>query len=413
MSDYQSGNKKNPDNGWVIWAVIALLFVSGAWWLALPLLFAKLFAPDIKKKASSVPPLRQTAQTAARSAAAGAQAEPRARSAARQALHTPEAKSSTAMILAIAGGILAFLGLFGAIGPLSSLLGGEGGAYYINQLLQYLAVAVAGGGLLAGGLSMKRTMRRYPKYLAIIGSKDAMSLDTVARKLGYSRRRTEKDLQAMIDKGLFGDTAYLNRELGYFFRSGEADAELTALRAAAMKKAAQAGSPTPTGDPYADILTNIRSANDRIADPVLSEKIDRLEDITSRIFRAVQDDPKKRGKIDTFMNYYLPTTQKLLDSYAEFEAAGVNGENVGEGKARIESTMDAIIAGFERQLDELYKSDALDVDSDISVMETMLKRDSASAQRDFGLSPSDRGKAAQGQSAPRDVDLGGSAAQEK
>ena len=74
-----------------------------------------------------------------------------------------------------------------------------------------------------------------------------------------------------------------------------------------------------------------------------------------------------------------------MDSYAEFEAAGVEGENLRQAKSRIESTMDAIVRGFEHQLDELYKADALDVDSDIRVMETMLHRDTASVDQDFGL----------------------------
>ena len=117
-----------------------------------------------------------------------------------------------------------------------------------------------------------------------------------------------------------------------------------------------------TEEGYSGILRNIRRANDAIADEVLSAKIDRLEDITARIFRAVEEDPDKRGRIDTFLNYYLPTTQKLLNSYAEFEAAGVEGENLRQAKSRIESTMDLIIKGFEHQLDELYKADALDVD---------------------------------------------------
>ena len=74
-----------------------------------------------------------------------------------------------------------------------------------------------------------------------------------------------------------------------------------------------------------------------------------------------------------------------MDSYAEFEAAGVEGENLRQAKARIESTMDLIIKGFEHQLDKLYKADAMDVDSDIRVMETMLERDTASVEKDFGL----------------------------
>ena len=118
---------------------------------------------------------------------------------------------------------------------------------------------------------------------------------------------------------------------------------------------------------------------------MLSAKIDRIEEITARIFQVVEADPKKRTRIDTFLNYYLPTTQKLLDSYAQFEQAGVEGENLRQAKQRIETTMDTIVKGFEHQLDELYKPDALDVDSDIRVLETMLRWDTASTAEDFHL----------------------------
>ena len=84
-------------------------------------------------------------------------------------------------------------------------------------------------------------------------------------------------------------------------------------------------------------------------------------------------------------HYYMPTTQKLLDSYAEFEEADIQGANVDAAKAKIEKTMDDIVRGFERQLDELYRSDAMDIDSDIRVMETMLRRDHGTVADDFGL----------------------------
>lgn len=63
----------------------------------------------------------------------------------------------------------------------------------------------------------------------------------------------------------------------------------------------------------------------------------------------------------------------------------MSGENLNQAKARIEETMDNIIAGFEHQLDDLYRDAAMDIDSDIRVMETMLKRDTSSVADDFGL----------------------------
>lgn len=156
---------------------------------------------------------------------------------------------------------------------------------------------------------------------------------------------------------------------------------------------AQEEAPSSTGDPKIDALIQekdralqeMRRLNDAIEDEIISRRIDQLEDTTGKIIDQVVAHPEKLSQIRTFMNYYLPTTQKLLDSYAEFEAAGVEGENLRQAKARIESTMDLIIKGFEHQLDELYKADAMDVDSDIRVMETMLERDTASVEKDFGL----------------------------
>ena len=134
-----------------------------------------------------------------------------------------------------------------------------------------------------------------------------------------------------------------------------------------------------------DLLRQIREVNEDIENPELSRKIYRIEEITQRILEFQKEHPDKAGELRKFLNYYLPTTQKLLNSYAEFEEAGVSGENLNQAKAKIQSTMDSIVAGFERQLDELYRADAMDIDSDIRVMETMLRRDSATVADDFGL----------------------------
>ena len=112
----------------------------------------------------------------------------------------------------------------------------------------------------------------------------------------------------------------------------------------------------------------------------------KIVDVNIRRLRMkIEDDPGKKDAAGTFLNYYLPTTLKLLENYADFEEAGVSGENLSQAKSRIAATMDNIVAGFEHQLDELYRTDAMDVDSDIRVMETMLRRDTASAADDFGL----------------------------
>lgn len=401
--------KRQKDEGWISWGLIVLLFIFGLSPLALVLLFLKLFGVGSgeKKQQAAPPPLQETAGQRTSERVGRQPSQPnRAQKTVHQVMKAPSQKKSTARTLMIVGAILAAVGMIACAEPVEMMLWlKEITSYYMEDLLAALAMVVGGGAMLGCGLGMNRSLKRYAQYLAVMGDRPAMSVEELARVTGFSQRRVTKDLQAMISKGYFGGKAYLNRELGYFFRSSQADEDWQRRQEEAEEAAAP---PKEAEEGYSGILRNIRRANDRIADPVLSAKIDRLEEVTSKIFQAVEADPRKRGSIDTFLNYYLPTTQKLLDSYAEFEATGVEGANLGQAKERIERTMDSIVAGFEHQLDELYKMDAMNVDSDIRVMETMLRRDTATVEKDFGL-----GTAPAAPASPKvqDVDLGGMAAQ--
>lgn len=390
-------NKKKTSGGgdWG-WPLIILSFCFGLWPIGLVLIFSKLFADDEKKPAQKAPPLQGAAGQAGSADAAAPRRQTKASKAVKKVTKSPQTKKSTAFWLKIAGLALLFFGLNGMVDAVDSLLwamqSGPAGLWWLEDLLGGLALTAGGGAMLFKGFSMGRQLKRFSRYLLVLGDREAMPIDELARTLGYSERRVEKDLEKMIDKGYFGGKAYLNVELGYLFRSsGAGEAFRQKFEEAAAREAAETAAPQAAQAPkeaeegYSGILRNIRRANDQIADPALSAKIDRLEEITAKIFKAVEEDPRKKDRIGTFLNYYLPTTQKLLDSYASFEAAGVEGENLRQAKERIENTMDSIVKGFEHQLDELYQADAMDVDSDIRVMEHMLRRDTGSAEEDFGL----------------------------
>ena len=245
---------------------------------------------------------------------------------------------------------------------------------------------MAGGvSLLLGSGAMKRRQRRFATYLRTAGQKAAVPLDYLARAADVSRKRVEKDVNLMLEKGMWGDEAYIDLGSGMLFKSQEAATAYfdAAHRAKAEQEQPAQAAPAPEG--YAAILAQIRDLNDRIADERLSAQMDRMEQVAGRIFRLIEEDEDKRAAAGTFLSYYLPTTLKLLENYAAFEEAGVSGENLSQAKAKIEKTMDSIVAGFEHQLDELYRTDAMDIDSDIRVMETMLRRDTASVADDFGL----------------------------
>ena len=128
-------------------------------------------------------------------------------------------------------------------------------------------------------------------------------------------------------------------------------------------------------------VSEMRRLNDAIKDPKISAQIDRLEAVSLRIFSAVKEDPKKLPQIRRFMDYYLPTTLKLLNAYDRMGSAGVSGENIGGTMKRVEEMMDTIVAAFEKQLDSLYGADALDLSADMTVLETMMAREGLAGEQ--------------------------------
>ncbi len=135
-----------------------------------------------------------------------------------------------------------------------------------------------------------------------------------------------------------------------------------------------------TGNPELDktikdvrlAVSEMKRLDEAIEDPGISADIVRLEEVSEGIVQAIKHDPKKLPQIRRFMDYYLPTTLKLLNSYDRMSGTGVAGENISTAMNRVEGIMRTIVAAFEKQLDSLYGTEALDISADIQVMETML-----------------------------------------
>ena len=128
-------------------------------------------------------------------------------------------------------------------------------------------------------------------------------------------------------------------------------------------------------------LRQIREANDAMPGEDISNKLFRLEEVTSKIFEQVEQHPEKLPDIRKFMSYYLPTTLKLVNTYREFEEQPVQGETIMTAKREIQDTLDTISVAFENLLDRLFEDDALDISTDISVLQTMLAQEGLTGHR--------------------------------
>lgn len=141
--------------------------------------------------------------------------------------------------------------------------------------------------------------------------------------------------------------------------------------------------PATTGSPELDelirqrdlALSEMHRLNDSIEDPKISAQIDHMEAVTAKIIAHVVEHPRKLPQIRKFLNYYLPTTLKLLNAYDRMNAAGVSGANIDGTMGKIETMMDTVATAFDRQLDALFGDEALDISTDITVMENMLARE--------------------------------------
>ena len=124
-----------------------------------------------------------------------------------------------------------------------------------------------------------------------------------------------------------------------------------------------------------EYIRKIHKANDSLPGDIISAKLARLELVITRIREEVKKQPAKAGELRKFMNYYLPTTWKLISTYLDFEHQPILTENIKTSKTEIEATLDTINAAFETLLDNLFQSKAWDISSDISVLNTMFAQE--------------------------------------
>ncbi|MBU5434538.1 5-bromo-4-chloroindolyl phosphate hydrolysis family protein [Pseudoflavonifractor sp. MSJ-37] len=273
----------------------------------------------------------------------------------------------------IAGGVFTGVSAVAVLGTvfeiIDSILYGWFSFRDIGELFVPAGMCGVGLVLLTVGLRENRRSKRFRKYLALIGRQESVPVERLAQAMPVSVHTACADLQEMLDEGLF-PTGFLDMAQGRLILSGEG----IRVEAPVTKKPG----PVPAQDEDERTLARIRAVNDAIEDPVMSAKIDRIEEITRKIFAYQKKEPEKGGQLRTFLNYYLPTTLKILDSYAQLEEQGVEGENITTAKARIEGMMDKVVEGFEKQLDKLFEDTAMDITTDVKVLEQMLEKDGLS-----------------------------------
>lgn len=269
--------------------------------------------------------------------------------------------------------------------------------WFLQEAWGSMLTTGLGAGMFLFGHLRKGRSKKYRRYINLIGDQTQVSIDALAKAYPARHSAVVAALEDMIDAGVFGEQAYLDygRDMMVLDGSGVSQSEAadTAKKAQKSKKEDDG-----QGQEHA-LLDEIRSVNRAIAHPEMSRKIDRIGEITESILEFQKDHPERSTELKKFLNYYLPTTLKILHSYAELEKQGGTGENVTATKQRIEGMMDMVVTGFERQLDKLFAGDMMDIAADITVMEQMMTGDGLFEKDNFAKQTKPKASEQEGQGA--------------
>lgn len=241
------------------------------------------------------------------------------------------------------------------------------------------------------GSRLSGRAKRYKRYVGMVKDKLYCSIQEMAQRTGKSERFIVKDLRQMIHLGMFKQ-AHLDRKETCLIASDamydqymlvqkeyeEQQRRLEQEKLEGERKKQErerlggAAEVIEEGQSYVRL---IRQCNDEIPGEEMSDKLDRLELLVTRIFDQVEKEPELAPELRKMLSFYLPTTKKLLEAYRDLDAQKLDLSNVAQTKKEIESAVDNINGAFEKFLDELFREKAWDIQSDISVLHTMMKQD--------------------------------------
>lgn len=286
-------------------------------------------------------------------------------------------------------------GMFAVTAGILAIVSGATGAELVLPMGIIDVFLVASVALGIKGSRQEGLAKRFRRYQQVIGERTFCLIEELSAAIGKKPKFVQKDLRKMIRDGFFPQgyldkketclitdqqtyQQYLQTEKAYEARAQEVQAD--GRKAGAQQ--ASASTAAPHGNEYQELLAegqsyirHIHTCNDKIEDPVISEKLDRMEMIVTRIFTEAGRNPDVADDLKKMMSYYLPTTKKLLDAYCELDEQPVPGENIETTKQEIAATLDTLNNAFAKLLDDLFEEKAWDISSDISVLNTMLAQE--------------------------------------
>lgn len=303
------------------------------------------------------------------------------------------------------------LGIFGltALGALTAFLTTDSVGGVAVAVAVIFVLLTAGSAIMLGkGCGLQARLNRARRYLKLARENMYIRLEDLAARTGQSVRKVRRDVRRMLQIGIFPEghmdtdetvlvlndetwDRYLAEQKEYLEKQRLEDAG----RQEAVGEQPEEGKDLTAeeqierdGHAY---MNRLRELNIQIPGEIVSNKLYQLDYLLQRIFMVLKEHPEKCPQMRKFMDYYLPTTVKLVESYADFDRAGVQGEHIRTAKAEIEKTMDTINQAFEKLLDDMYQDAAFEAAADAKVLKTLLAQDGY-MKSDFSMNTEKEGE---------------------
>ena len=301
------------------------------------------------------------------------------------------AGGSTGTVLQVLGGIGIGLNALPTLFFLLAIFILPMEAGLIGCLIVFGSLLGIGVGMLVKGTSIKNRLKRAQRYFEMCEQNGYMNISELAATVQRRESEVLNDLEYLIRIGVFPQ-GHLDAQKKCFLLTDEKYqeySELTGERARLQAEEEAARNQAVSDDGLTEeqrkvravveegrsYITQIRAANDAIPGEVFSEKLYQMENILKEIFINLEKKPEQLPKMHKLMNYYLPTTLKLVNAYQEFDQMSIQGKDVTDAKGEIENTIDTINAAFGELLNKLFMDTAMDVTTDAQVLKTMLAKE--------------------------------------
>ena len=252
---------------------------------------------------------------------------------------------------------------------------------------------VASLALLLKGISLRKRVKRFKKYVRVIDNNTYISIGDLAKFAKEKERFLIKDLSKMIDLGMFLE-GHIDEEKTYFMLNDEVYGDYLNLKKQQIAKESNKKKLKEEVDNSSkrevestikigkDYIEQIKTVKNELYREEIFANLDKLENISQQILNQVEKNPQKAQEVNKFINHYLPITIKLINSYEELNNQVVQGDNIKNAKIEIEKSIELINKAFENLLDDLFEDVALDISTDISVLKTLFKQEGLS-EEDF------------------------------